>query len=109
TYDIPDEEPQELELPDERFSPQTALENKELHDAVYCGLDALSPEYRHILLLREIDGLSYDEISRVLQLETGTVKSRIFRARQKLCAFLIEDGNIPDKIASNGVKGGAKV
>lgn len=109
TYDNPDDEAQELELPDDRFSPHAALENKELRDAVYRGLDQLSPEYRQILLLREINGLSYEEIGRVLQLESGTVKSRIFRARQKLCAFLIEDGNIPDTIASNGVKGGAGV
>jgi RNA polymerase sigma-70 factor (ECF subfamily) len=108
TCENTDEEPQELELPDDRFSPQATLENKELRDAVYRGLDSLSPEYRNILLLREINGLSYEEIGQILRLEAGTVKSRIFRARQKLCAFLIEDGNIPDAIASNCMKGGAK-
>ena len=71
------------------------------------GLDSLSPEYREILLLREINGLSYDEISRALSLEEGTVKSRIFRARKKLSEFLIREGNIPGSIASNERKGGA--
>lgn len=71
------------------------------------GLDSLSPEYREILLLREINGLSYDEISRALNLEEGTVKSRIFRARKKLSEFLIREGNIPGSIASNERKGGA--
>jgi RNA polymerase sigma-70 factor (ECF subfamily) len=84
------------------------IERRELRDAVSRGLQTLSPEYRNILLLREINGLSYEEIGRALKLEAGTVKLRIFRARKKLCAFLVNSGNITDKAASNGVKGGAK-
>ena len=102
------EEPAEIEIPDDRFSPETALEKLEMRLAVNRGLETLTPEYREILLLREINGLSYDEIGRALGLEEGTVKSRIFRARKRLCAFLLEDGNIPDTITSNGAKGGAK-
>jgi RNA polymerase sigma-70 factor (ECF subfamily) len=109
TCDYHDDDMEELEVPDERFSPDAALENKELREAVYRGLETLSPEYRCILLMREINGLSYDEIGHALNLEAGTVKSRIFRARKKLCAFLTDCGNIPDTAASNGVKGGAKV
>lgn len=109
TCDNHDDEMEELEVPDERFSPDAALESKELREMVYRGLETLSPEYRCILLMREINGLTYDEIGRALNLEAGTVKSRIFRARKKLCAFLTDSGNIPDKAASNGVKGGAKV
>lgn len=97
----------ELEIPDERFSPEARLERTELRESVRRGLDSLSPEYREILLLREINGLSYDEISRALNLEEGTVKSRIFRARKKLSEFLIREGNIPGSIASNERKGGA--
>ncbi|HBD86831.1 MAG TPA: RNA polymerase subunit sigma [Clostridiales bacterium] len=108
TVDGHDEQQEELELPDERFSPNVALEKKEVRNAVYRGLETLSPEYRCILLLREIEGLSYEEIGRALKLEAGTVKSRIFRARKKLCAYLVSDGNIPDNLASNVVKGGAK-
>ena len=63
---------------------------------------------RQILLLREIQGLSYEEIADTLDLEVGTVKSRIFRARKRLCTFLIEDGNIPDSTASVKMKGGEK-
>ena len=101
-----DGEEGELEIPDERFSPEARLERTELRESVRRGLDSLSPEYREILLLREINGLSYDEISRALNLEEGTVKSRIFRARKKLSEFLIREGNIPGSIASNERKGG---
>ena len=53
------------------------------------------------MLLREIIGLSYEEIGWVLGIEVGTVKSRIFRARKKLCDFLLREGNIPETEASN--------
>ena len=51
---------------------------------------------------------SREEISQVLSLEVGTVKSRIFRARKRLCAFLIADGNIPEITASVKQEGGEK-
>ncbi len=108
TFDGNDDEQEELNIPDARFSPDTVLEKREMREALYRGLDSLTPEYREILLLREINGLSYEEIGQALKLEEGTVKSRIFRARKKLCAFLLQDGNIPDSCASKFVKGGAK-
>ncbi|MDO4842865.1 MAG: sigma factor-like helix-turn-helix DNA-binding protein, partial [Phoenicibacter congonensis] len=64
------------------------------------------PDYRQILLLRKIQGFSYEEISKALHLEVGTVKSRIFRARKRLCSFLINDGNIPEFSSSGKMKGG---
>ena len=82
------------------------LERKLTREAVRKGLAALPEEQREILLLREIRGLSYEEIGEILSLEPGTVKSRIFRARKKLCAFLLREGNIPDGCASNSAKGG---
>ncbi len=106
TYDTDDAEGGQLEIPDERFSPETGLERAELRDSVVRGLDSLSPEFRSILLLREIEGLTYEEIGRALDLEEGTVKSRIFRARKKLTEFLLRDGNIPGKPPSQGRKGG---
>lgn len=109
TYGDEEDGPEEYQIPDERFSPETQLERRELREAVNRGLATLSPEYREILLLREVSGLSYEEIARALNLEDGTVKSRLFRARKNLCAFLTEDGNIPATLSSNGQKGGAKV
>ena len=99
----------ELEVPDERFSPEAQLERTLTRESVRRGLDSLSPQYREILLRREINGLSYDEIGEALGIEPGTVKSRIFRARKKLCDFLLREGNIPEFGASNAPKGGAGV
>ena len=103
-----DGEEMQLYIADESQSPEMLLERGLTRDAVRRGLNALPPDYKQILLLREIQGLSYDEISDVLDLEVGTVKSRIFRARKRLCAFLMEDGNIPEFSASGKMEGGEK-
>jgi RNA polymerase sigma-70 factor (ECF subfamily) len=55
---------------------------------VHAGLDALSMEYRQILVLREIDGCRYEEIAEILDLPIGTVRSRLFRARLQLRDYL---------------------
>ena len=97
----------ELEIPDETWSPESQLERSLTRESVRRGLESLSPQYREILLLREINGLSYAEIAGALSLEEGTVKSRIFRARKKLCDFLLREGNISLPEASESAKGGA--
>ena len=103
-----DGEETQMDIADESQSPEQLLERGLTRDAVRRGLKSLSPEYRQILLLREIQGLSYEEIAEALVLEVGTVKSRIFRARKRLCAFLLEDGNIPEFSASGKMEGGEK-
>ncbi len=106
TVEDDDGEEQQFEVPDESASPEKLLEQKLMREAVQRGLNELPDEQRQILLLREIRGLSYEEIGEALGLEAGTVKSRIFRARKRLCAFLLADGNIPDQYTSNASKGG---
>lgn len=101
-----DGEDTQLDVADESQSPELLLDRKLTRDSVRRGLDSLPPDYRQILLLREIQGLSYDEIAQTLSLEVGTVKSRIFRARKRLCTFLIDDGNISDFSSSGKMKGG---
>ena len=101
-----DGEDAQLDVADESQSPDLLLDRKLTRDSVRRGLDSLPPDYRQILLLREIQGLSYDEIAQALSLEVGTVKSRIFRARKRLCTFLIDDGNISDFSSSGKMKGG---
>lgn len=101
-----DGEDAQLDVADESQSPELLLDRKLTRDSVRRGLDSLPPDYRQILLLREIQGLSYDEIAQALSLEVGTVKSRIFRARKRLCTFLTDDGNISDFSSSGKMKGG---
>ncbi|MBR1566423.1 MAG: sigma-70 family RNA polymerase sigma factor [Oscillospiraceae bacterium] len=103
-----DGEETQLDIADESQSPELLLESSLTRDAVRRGLDSLPPDYKQILLLREIQGLSYEEIAAALDIESGTVKSRIFRARKRLCTFLIEDGNIPEFRSSGKMKGGEK-
>ena len=84
---------EELSIPSETPSPQEEAERRELGEQIEAGLRALPPEYRAVLVLREIHQLRYDEIARALELDEGTVKSRISRGRKRLRAFLLEDGN----------------
>ena len=103
-----DEEESIPELPDERFAPETELEKKELRQNVRRALALLPADYRRILTLRELGGLSYEELGEELGLEAGTVKSRLARARQRLCTLLSRDGNFSAPAASNKEKGGVK-
>lgn len=91
-----------LEVPDLRYSPETQQENKELAAALAEGIARLSPMHRQILLLRDISGLSYQDIAEIFDLEEGTVKSRLSRAREKLRVFLADSGNFPHGSSSNG-------
>lgn len=78
---------------DDSSRPDLQLERKERSQALHRGLDALPPHHRQILVMRELSGLSYQEISQVLDLDLGTVKSRLTRARTALKKILSEDGN----------------
>jgi len=91
-----DADDRQTDIPDERFHPETELERKELRRAVELGLRQLSDEHRQVLVMREVNGLSYQEIGDVLGLEAGTVKSRIARARLALRKILLENGNFSD-------------
>ena len=69
---------------DASFQPEVALERKELDDAIQTAISELPEQYRVPLILRDLQGLSYDEISETLELRDGTTKSRINRARLML-------------------------
>lgn len=89
-----DDEESALTLPaDPAPTPHQAIEQKELHQAVADGLAQLSEEHRQVLVMREINGLSYEQIGSILDLSPGTVKSRIARARISLAKFLQKAGN----------------
>ena len=80
----------EHDMPDESISssPEELLAQKETVRAVRLAIADLPKEFREIILLRDIEGYSYEAISEALNMEIGTVKSRLFRARQKLKALL---------------------
>ena len=96
------------DIPDPLPGPQELLERKELQKAVRSALSELPEDFRRAIVLRETAGLSYAEIAEAMDIDVGTVKSRIFRARKKLCALLTARGNLFDGGTSNSSKGGGE-
>jgi RNA polymerase sigma-70 factor (ECF subfamily) len=75
-------------LPTERGDSYQAASRSELSGRLSKALEELTPEHRAVILLREVEGLSYDEISEVLQIPRGTVMSRLHYARTRLRTLL---------------------
>jgi len=73
-----------LDHPSSASSPEKNLENRQLQVALGKALGELSPKLRTVIVLKEIEGLSYEEIATTLEISMGTVKSRISRARDVL-------------------------
>jgi RNA polymerase sigma-70 factor (ECF subfamily) len=69
-------------------TPDALLATKEIATAVNSAIDALSEDLRQAITLREIEGLSYEEIAGVMDCPIGTVRSRIFRAREAIAERL---------------------
>jgi RNA polymerase sigma-70 factor (ECF subfamily) len=65
-------------------TPETELMNKQIVSTVNTAIEALPEELRTVITLREIEGLSYEEIAEVMDCPVGTVRSRIFRAREAI-------------------------
>lgn len=79
-------------LEDGAAGPRDRASQEELKVLVKRTLDDLSEEHRSVLVLREWQGLSYEEISETLEIEIGTVMSRIFYARKKLAEVIKAKG-----------------
>jgi RNA polymerase sigma-70 factor, ECF subfamily len=75
-------------LPTDRGDSFKAASRSELSERLSKALEELTPEHRAVILLREVEGLSYDEISEVLQCPRGTVMSRLHYARTRLRTLL---------------------
>jgi len=71
-------------LSDPQPSPSDILEKKEIRERVQAALNQLDPEDAEVILLRDLQDVSYDEVARVLKIPVGTVKSRLHRARRAL-------------------------
>ena len=87
-------------------SPEEIVIQREEEAILRKALAELPEQHRVILILREMDGLDYQEIAQVLDLEMGTVKSRLARARRALREKLLAEGNLLDAPPSNPKKGG---
>lgn len=82
-----------MEVPDEALSVGTQLRRKEIQTRIEESLNQLPAEFREVLVLRHMEGMSYTEISKLLGCAEGTIKSRLHRARteiRKLLADMVE-------------------
>ena len=75
-------------ISDESGSPERALDAKETKQTIIDAIRSLDDEHRNVIILRELNGQTYEEIARTLDISVGTVKSRIFRARTRLKEIL---------------------
>lgn len=87
-------------------SPEEIVIQREEEAILRKALAELPEQHRVILILREMDGLDYQEIAQVLEIQVGTVKSRLARARRALREKLLAEGNLLDAPPSNPRKGG---
>lgn len=71
------------------YAPEHIYESKETQYYIQEALNKLTPDYKEVLILREIEGLSYEEIANYLGLSLGTIKSRLNRARKAMRDILI--------------------
>jgi RNA polymerase sigma-70 factor (ECF subfamily) len=77
-----------LEPPSNDLSPERLYESRQIGSVIRIALNKLSRKLRAVIVLHEIEGLSYNEIAEVLDVSIGTVKSRISRAREELKQLL---------------------
>ncbi len=74
----------DFELPDKNITPDRYTDNVITDDEVHKAINKLSPKFRQVILLRDIQGFSYEEIASIVNIPLGTVKSRVNRARLRL-------------------------
>ena len=86
---VPRDDPErEVALREMTADPGASLESKEIGERIARAMATLPVQQRSALTLREIDGLSYQEIARIMKCSIGTVMSRLYAARQKLQQLL---------------------
>ena len=101
---LDDEESGWTEPVDHTQDPQRRLEQREQRELLAKALNELPEHYRRLIIMREVSGLSYQEIADALDADLGTVKSGISRARERLRKILLRDGNFFNREASKDMK-----
>ncbi|WP_041806429.1 RNA polymerase sigma factor [Rhodothermus marinus] len=92
-----DEEEYEVEIPDETFAPDRHTESTIQDRYIQEALKQIPEEFREVVVLRDVQQLSYEEIAEITGLPMGTVKSRINRGRTKLQALLKDVYPMPEE------------
>lgn len=87
-------EESEIEFRDPGRAPEEEVMGRELEQVIQAGIDSLPPEQRVILVMADIQGLSYEEIAHITQTQLGTVKSRLSRGRSALRDYLLAHGEL---------------
>lgn len=80
-----DEGEVQIEIKDESLSPEREVDAREKNELIQQAISSLPDDQKQVVILRDIEQLSYEEISQVTGLNIGTVKSKLSRARQALC------------------------
>lgn len=88
SHGLRDIAPGAVTAPKDELQPAVKLSDKEIRARIDSAIERLSPEHRQVIVLREIDGLEYQEIADVMGCSIGTVMSRLFYARKKLQSML---------------------
>ena len=101
---LDDEESGWTEPVDHTQDPQRRLEQREQRELLAKALNELPEHHRRLIIMREVSGLSYQEIADALDADLGTVKSGISRARERLRKILLRDGNFFNREASKDMK-----
>jgi RNA polymerase sigma-70 factor (ECF subfamily) len=86
----------------QQIDPESVALSREAQAAVREHLRRLPPEFRAVVVLRELEGLSYDEIAETLSIPLGTVRSRLSRGRLLLREALLSDERIPSPQMGGG-------
>ncbi|MFQ5629224.1 MAG: sigma-70 family RNA polymerase sigma factor, partial [bacterium] len=77
-------EDKDYEVSDEEFNPESHVDTILHEEVIQKEINKLSPKFREVIILRDMQELSYEEISQILRIPIGTVKSRVNRARLRL-------------------------
>jgi RNA polymerase sigma-70 factor (ECF subfamily) len=79
-----------IEIPDYKYNPEQMMRQRELQRALKDAVDSLPPDYRSVVVLRDLEGLSNEEVGKILKLSVPAVKSRLHRGRLALRGMLAD-------------------
>ncbi len=94
----------ETQIPDIRYSPENDFERRQIKETLKEGILSLDEAHKAVIIMRDVNGMTYEEIAQTLEINVGTVKSRLARAREKLRKKLTKSGNFFEPFKSNNIE-----